>query len=224
MRCMSTGMGSDASAFRCMTMPTGFCSLTALCAAWIARGRLSETGNTMPGKRTMPRTGTMMSASGGSVGAAPGASCGAVAASVSAIARLRLLQRYQEAAVGGGSMDGAVASRGEGNAALEATLRQLQAVDDRGLHLGRIGANPRNDQLPSVDQRLDLARVDAGQGDEHEHGAVCLEDIRRRLPCDAGSRAGRPEELLVHALRASQRLEGFGPHPIAREIRLHRFT
>src|SRR5271166_6025506 len=223
---MSTGIGSDASAFRCMTMPIGFCSLTALCAAWIARGRLSETGNTMVGKRTMPRTGTMMSASGGSggVGAAPEVACGAVAASASAIARLRLLQRDQEAAVGGGSMNGVVAARRKGNAALEAALRQLKAVDDRGLHLGRIGANPRNDQLPAVDQRLDLAGVDAGQGDEHEHGAVGLEDIRRRLPCDAGSRAGRPEELLVHALRASQRLEGFGPHPIAREIRLHRFT
>ena len=49
-------------------MPTGFCSLTALCAAITERGRPSAIGNTVPGNSTMPRTGTMISESGGNGG------------------------------------------------------------------------------------------------------------------------------------------------------------
>src|SRR5260370_19088436 len=147
---MSTGMGSGTSAFRCITIPTGFCSLTALCAARIARGRVSATGNTIPGNRTMPRTGTMMSESDGSggVGAAPKFSSAAIAACVSAIARLRLLQRYQQATVGGRSMNSVVASDGKTYATFETALWKLQAMDGRGPDLRWIGPNPRDDNLP----------------------------------------------------------------------------
>src|SRR5208337_1636101 len=174
MRCKSTGRGSSTSALRCITMPTGFCSLTALCAAITERGRARAIGSTVPGNSTMPRTGTMMCASGGNGGdcalcrfcsdEAPGAG--------SAIRALRLLQRDQQATVGGRSMNGAVASGGKIDTAFEAALRKLEAVDDRGLHLRRVRANPRNDQLPRVNKRLDLGEVDPGQRDQHEHRAV----------------------------------------------------
>src|SRR5208282_2039302 len=115
-----------------MTMPTGFCSLTAFCAARTERGRSSVIGNTVPGNSTMPRTGTMISASGGN-GAAPRVSSETVAAS--AIRGLRLLQRNEQGAVELRSMNGAVAARRQTNAPFESALRQFETMDDCGLHL-----------------------------------------------------------------------------------------
>src|SRR5271156_1821268 len=122
-----------------MTMPTGFCSLTARCAARTERGRPRVIGNTVPGNSTMPRTGRMISASGGKggEGAAPGLSSETVAASV--IRSLRLLERNEQGAVELRSMNGAVAADRQTNAPFESTLRQLETVDDCGPHLGRIG-------------------------------------------------------------------------------------
>src|SRR5208337_49785 len=223
-RCMSTGIGSAASALRCMTMPTGFCSLTALCAARIARGRASATGNTIPGNSTMPRTGTMMSASGGSGGVgAPLAFCSeAVGSAASAIGGSRFFQRDRQAAMGSRPVNGAVAARWKLDPAFEAPLWKLETVNGGGLELRRIGPGPRNDQFALIDERFDLVEVDAGQGDEHEHRALGLEDVHRRLPRDRRGR--RLKKLPMHPLRPREHLERFRPHPIARKIRSHRLT
>src|SRR5208282_2502027 len=121
-------------------------------------------------------------------------------------------------------MNGAVASGGKIDTAFETALWKLKAMNDRGLHLRRIRTNPRIDQLPRVNKRFDLVEVDARQGDQHEHRAVRLEDIHRRLPCDPGRRTGRPEKLPMHPLRAREHFERFRPHPIAGKISLHRFA
>src|SRR5271170_723565 len=169
-RCISTGMGSAASALRCITMPTGFCSRTALCAARIARGRPSVIGSTIPGNKTMPRTGTTMRESAGSGGeeVAPGLSSGEVATSVSVIEALRLVQRDQKATVEGRPVNSAVAAGGKTNPALETALRKLKAVDDGGLHFHRKASRPREDQIASLYNCFNLAEFDAGQGDQHE--------------------------------------------------------
>src|SRR5437868_4272263 len=105
-------------------------------------------GNTIPGNRSVLRTGMMINASAGTGRA------GAVARvalsseeprnSISATQRSRFLQRDQEAAVAGASLNRAVAPAWQPQAALEATLRQLQTVNDCGAQLGREHARSSN--------------------------------------------------------------------------------
>ncbi len=121
-------------------------------------------------------------------------------------------------------MNGAVAARGQTDAAFKSALRQFEAVDDRGPHLLRIGPTSRDQQFALIDDRLDLVEVDARQSDQHQHRAFGLEDVDWRLPGDRGARAGRLKELPMHALRARQHLEGLRPHPIAWKFCFHRLT
>src|ERR1700679_4342297 len=113
-------------------MPTGFCSLTAVCAASTERGRPSVIGRTVVGNSTKPRTGTMIRASGGNggKGAAPSAPSEPVAAS--AICGLRFLQRYEHVTVGVRPVDGAVSSGRQTDATFKSALRQLESVESRG--------------------------------------------------------------------------------------------
>src|SRR5208337_391129 len=219
--CRSAGIGSSASTFRCMTMPTGFCSRTARCAAKIERGRLRAIGNATPGNSTMPRTGTMMSESGGSggVGAPPAFSSKAVAAAASAIGSPRFFQRDDEATVGRRSVNSAVAARWKPNSAFEPALRKLETVDRRGHEFRRVGPGPRNQEFALIDERFDLLEVDPRQGDENEHRTFGLQHVDRRLP-RGGAR--RLKKLPMHPFGAREHLERFRPHPIARKIRSHR--
>ena len=158
----------------------------------------------------MPRTGTMISASGGKggEGAAPRLSSETVAAA-SAIRGLRLLQRNEQATVGRRSMNGAVAAGRKTNAPFESALRKLETVDDRGPHLRRIGPMSGNEQFALIDERLDLAEVDPGQSDEHQHRALGLENVDRRLPGDrrrASRTAGKIADAFAPRAPASRTL------------------
>src|SRR6185312_4973579 len=176
-RCRSTGSGSAISAFRCITMPTGFCSLTALCAAMTDRGRPSAIGSTVPGNSTRPRTGTMISASAGNGGEGAAARDSSEAVGASVIRGPRLLQRDQQAALEFRPMNRAIAARGQTDAALKAALRQFEAVDDRRPHRLRVGPAARDQQFALVDDRLDLVEIDPRQSDQRQHRALRLEDI-----------------------------------------------
>src|SRR5579864_1457013 len=136
---MSIGAGSAISELRCIRIPTCRWSRTACWAAAIERCRPSVIGKMTPGKSTTVRTGTMISASGGKGG---GGAVGRPALAsdppgnvVSATERLRFLQGDQQAAVGGGPADRAVAPARKAHAALEPALRKLQAMNDRGSQL-----------------------------------------------------------------------------------------
>src|SRR5271165_3456760 len=158
-RCMSAGIGSAASALRCITMPTDFCSRTARCAARIERARPRAIGRAKPGNSTMPRTGTMTSPSGGSGGEdspAPlsRALSSLAAVSASDIVRLRLLQRDQEAAMRRRPFDGGVASGRQTHPPLEPALRQFEAVNDRRADFRRINADPGDDEFFPLDPGL----------------------------------------------------------------------
>src|SRR5438132_6898591 len=170
-RCRSIAAGSAISGSRCITMPTCRCSRTACWAAAIERGRPIVTGSTMPGNRTILRTGTMMSASPGTgaIAAAPLAGAAACATSGSATDGSNLLQRDQEATVGRGAAHRAVAARRQPHATLEAALRQLEAVDDGGLQLLRQHAGSREHQVIILDRGLDLIGIDPRQGNDDEH-------------------------------------------------------
>src|SRR5580704_6082115 len=141
MRCRSIAAGSATFASRCNRMPTCRCSRMARWAAAIERGRPIVIGSTMPGNRTVLRTGTITSASGGKGGdgavVLPLLSSAAPKKFASTTQRLRLLQDDQEAAVGRGSPDRTVAPGRQPHAALEPSLRELEPMDDRGLQLGR---------------------------------------------------------------------------------------
>src|SRR5579884_1632833 len=170
---MSIGIGSSASALRCISTPTGFCSRTARCAARIERGRPSAIGSTMPGKRTRPRTGTMIRPSAGKAGDAAAAAPPASAEfkrSASVILGSRLLQCHQKAALPIRAMNGAVSPRRQANAAFKTALRQFEAMDDCGPHLGRKLAYPGKDQFAAVERDLSLVKVDSRQRDEHQDG------------------------------------------------------
>src|SRR5580658_4682396 len=118
----------------------------------------------------------MIRASGGNGGeGAPLRFSPSAAAVVSAIRALRLLQRDQQATVGRRPMNGVVPARRKTNAAFESALWQFETMDGRGLHLRRIGSAARDQQFALIDERLDLAEVDAGQSDEHQHRVLGLE-------------------------------------------------
>jgi hypothetical protein len=92
-------------------------------------GRPRVTGSTVPGKSTISRTGTMMSASGG-IGAcagAPLAVLSGVASSrwASATERSCLLQRDQQTPMAARTAHRFVTAGGKAHAALEPALREL---------------------------------------------------------------------------------------------------
>src|SRR5271170_8343847 len=97
-------------------------------------------------------------------------------------------------------MNGVVAARRKTNATFESALRQLETVDDRGPHFGRIGPTSRDQQFPLIDERLDLLEVDAGQSDQHQNCMLSFENVDRRLPGDRRGGVGWLEKLPMHAL------------------------
>src|SRR5262245_19710992 len=112
-----------------MTMPIWRCSRTACWAAATERGRPTVTGATMPGNSTILRTGTMISASAGSGGVTRACS--------SAMACLHFQQSDHQTAIRRRAPDVAIAAGRQPYAALEPSLRQLDAMDDGGAQLGR---------------------------------------------------------------------------------------
>src|SRR5262245_14110729 len=163
MRCMSMGAGSAVSLSRCMRMPTWRCSRTACWAAPMDFGRPTVTGSTTPGNRTRSRTGMMTSASGGSGGmdAAPRAPAswvpfrsGSPGVLNSTTMRLHLPQGDHQTTVDGGPRDVAVASGREADAAGEAALRQLEAMNLGGAELRRQRADALDDQMRVLDHGL----------------------------------------------------------------------
>ncbi len=222
MRCMSIGVGSATSALRCIRMPTGRCSRTACCAAAIERGRPTVIGITMPGNSTVLRTGTMISASGGSGGRArrrrvvraPARPASAMLLSglhdlVVSHGRPRFLQCDQQTAVAGRALDGAVAPGRQPHAPLEPSLRQLEAVDDGRPHLRRQHAGAGEHQVVAVDRGFDAVRIDARQRHQHQHLALGLQHVDRRLPCrraaPPSAPAGRTRDAAARRARASRR-------------------
>ena len=185
-------------------MPTGFCSLTALCAARTERGRPSVIGNTIAGNSTMPRTGTMIRASAAMAATAPAEVLfRRIRGGVVSHCGLRLLQCDQAGNRWTPIDEWRRSGQREANPAFEAPLRKLETVDGRGLDLRRIGANAGNEQLALIDERFHLAEVHAGQGDEHEHRVLGLENVHRRLPSDGRGRADTAGKIAdAFALRA----------------------
>jgi len=122
------------------------------------------------------------------------------------------------------AFDCAVAAGGQANAALEPPLRKFEAMDDGGAHFRRKGSDAGEDDVASLDKGFNLVEIDPRQGGQDQDGAVGLQNIDGRLPGDIGGGADRSEKLSMHSLGPREHFEGLGPHPIAREIRLHRIT
>src|SRR6202051_1016620 len=120
---MSIGAGSAVSELRCIRIAPGRWSRTACWAAAIERWRPMVIGSMMPGNRTVLRTGTMISASGGRGGSGPEPPLPLVSDTlgdlVSTTGGLQFLQPDQQAAVGGGTPDRAVPPARKAHAALE---------------------------------------------------------------------------------------------------------
>ena len=74
-----------------------------------------------------------------------------------------------------------------------------------------------------VKYRFDLIGIDAGQSDEDEYLPLGLQHVDRRLPARL-ARSGQRlqiQKLLVQALRAGERLDGIGKHPVDGVLRRH---
>src|SRR5215831_17718632 len=221
---MSSGAGSDTSASRCNKMPTWRWSRTACCAAAIDFGRPSVIGSTRPGNKTVLRTGTMMSASGGKGGnvVAPDPAWFDDNISASATMRPRFLQGNHQTSIDDRAAYAAITAGRQSQPPVEAALRQFEAMNDGGAERGRIGARSGNHQFAVFNDGFDAFRIDARQRDQRQDFKFGFENIDRRLPsrltCLA---ADRLEQIAMHPLRASEHLERFRPHPIAGHIPGH---
>ena len=71
----------------------------------------------------------------------------------------RLLQCDQQASIAGAAPHCAIAPRRKSHAALEATLRQLEAVNDCGTQLVRKGAGSGNNEITIVKHGFNLIRA-----------------------------------------------------------------
>ena len=113
-----------------------------------------------------------------------------------------------------------IAPRRQSDAPFEPTLRQLEAVDDRGPELARQDAAAGDDELGSIDRRLHLLGCDARQRHQHEHLALGLQNVDRRLPgWLPRPLARRTKKILMHAFCPGEHLAGLRPHPISVIIR-----
>src|SRR5919199_4431096 len=139
-RCISIPSGCSFCGSRCTRIPIWRPSRTACWAAATERCRPIEIGYTMPGNSTTLRTGTMTSASGGTLAAAASGPAPVPNSGARSNARARIMsivpisggfaQADHHTAVDAAPLYGAVAARRQRHAALEAPLRQLHAVDD----------------------------------------------------------------------------------------------
>src|SRR5579863_9567299 len=227
MRCMSFADGSASSGSRCMRMPTWRWSRTACWAAATDLVRPSVIGSTSPGNSTVERTGTMIKASAGNGGnAPPDASLASWASfacnSISATIGPCFLQRDHQTSSDGGTIDAAVAAGRQPYPAIEPPLRQFEPVDRCGTQFRRQNPHAGNNKLALLDNHLGVLDGDAGQRHQHQHLAVILEDVDRRLPYGLPRlRCPRPEHLAMHALGAREHVARFRPHPIAGQISGH---
>src|SRR5580704_19317014 len=210
MRCMSIGVGSASSESRCMRMPTWRWSRTACCAAAIDFGRPSVIGSTRPGNSTVLRTGTMISASGGKGGSvtAPDAAWFDDNISASATIRPRFLQGNHQTSIDDRAAHATVMAGWQTQPAVEAALRQLQAMNDGGAEHRRIGARPADHKFAVVDDGFDAVGIDARQGDQRQDFKLGFENIDRRLPrLLVRLAADRLEQAAMQPLRAREHLE-----------------
>src|SRR5262245_29430065 len=220
---MSSAVGSETSASRCIRMPTWRCSRTACWAAAIDFVRPTVIGSTTPGNSTVLRTGTMISASGGSGGSDDEPLVALVSPadniSNSATGISHFLQGNHQTAIDHRAANRAVAPARKRHATLEPPLRQFQPMDDCGRKFTRQRARPANDELTAFDEGFGPIGIDARQGDEDEHLPLGLEDVDRRLPMRrARGRPTGPEEFAMHALGPREHLAGFRPHPVAWQV------
>src|SRR3954447_18166756 len=185
-RCMSMGAGSATSAARCMRMPICRSSRTACCAAAIERPRPMVIGNTRPGNKTRLRTGTIIRASGGN-GAMDAAARFPLSSDLprnwASVTQLsRFFQRKHETSVAYGVAHRAIAPRRKPHAALESPLGQLETMDDSGAQFRGKDPHAGDQEVISVENSLHTFRLDARQGDQHEHFTFGFQHIERRLP------------------------------------------
>src|SRR5215471_9911852 len=120
------------------------------------RSRPRVKGSTMPGKSSVLRTGMMINASAGTGRAGGAAPCAALSSDgpsncISATQGPRFLQRDQETAVAGAAFDRAVAAARQPQAALEAALRELEAMDNGSAQLLRQHPRPSDDEVAAVE-------------------------------------------------------------------------
>src|SRR5208282_6701759 len=172
------------------------CSRTACCAAAIDFGRPSVIGSTRPGNNTVLRTGTMMSASGGSGGRAPLPDPFFDSTSDSATAWPRFLQRDHQAARNDGAAHIAVAPGRQPKPPVETPLGQFEPMNGCSAPFLRHGTRAGDDEIAVLDHRLCIVGIDAGQRDERENLEFGFEKIDRRLPSRQPLLSARqPEQL-----------------------------
>ena len=80
----------------------------------------------------------------------------------------------------------------------------------------------RKHEVAAVDDCFDLLGIDPGQGDEHQHGPLGLQNVDRRLPHRRRYRcAPVSEKLAMQAICPREHLARLRPHPMCRKIRWH---
>src|SRR5262245_28116153 len=214
----SSPRGLSASV-RWNTTPIERRSRAADCAAAIEPSRPSAIGRIMPGKSTILRIGTMISASSGiaSCGCAGGVGSPAGSRDLgSRLSRSRAMsgepaQCDRQAAVLQPTIGELILSGRKRDAPLEASVGDLQPVDDRALLAQREGALAADHHRPRLERDLDRARRDAGQRDLERHPVPGLVQIDRRLP---GRRLGAElEEMALDLPRFAEQLQSLGPYP-----------
>src|SRR5437763_5780046 len=214
-----------------MRMQIWRCSRTACWAARIERGRPIVTGKIVPGNSTKPRTGAMISASGGTLmpAADPVSASAARHRERWAIKRRSvygelsgLLQADHETAVDRGAPYVGVMPRRQRDAALETPLRQLEPMDHRLAQRGRNRPHADDEELAIVDRGLDPIDVYARQRHQHQDFALGFEHVDRRLPGGhLRARALQPEGLAMQPFGPREHLAGFRPHPDLHIARVH---
>src|SRR5215472_2855424 len=223
--------GSAVSGSRWSRTPIGAWARTACCTAAIERGRPTASGITTVGNSTVFRTGTITMASAGSLGASlpapvavedspdgadvrPGPSRKFGPMSVIAgLSSVDPAQRKRKAAMLQLIGCELVPAAGQRELALEAAVRDLQAVDHRGLRGAGQGPLAGDSKDAALVSDLEPFGVNARQCDLDQQAARNLEDIDGRLPRGLASGRDRLEEALMQALGALQHPLRFGPHP-----------
>src|SRR5262249_53286960 len=103
---------------------------------------------------------------------------------------------------------------GKPNAALKATVRYFHAMDCRAIRACRHAPQAGNEQHASLDRKLDVLRLDAGQRRDDRQLPLTIEHVDRRLPIHR--RRGlkpRLKESAMQLLRPLDHCAGFRPHP-----------
>src|SRR5215471_16859144 len=204
----SSARGLSASALRWNTTPIERRSLAAACAAAIEPSRPSAIGRIMPGKSTILRIGTMISASSGiaACGCAGGAASPAGSRGLgSRLSRSRAMsgepaQCDRQAAALQPTIGELILPGRKRDAPLEASVGDLQPVNDRAPLLQREGALAADHHRSRLERDLERQPVPG------------LVQVDRRLP---GRRLGGAEleEMALDLPRFAEQLQSLGPYP-----------